>query len=225
MAANEAELLGRARDLAGRTVAEVAARLTVPLPPDPRRAKGFVGQLVERALGGACNSRAEPDFPSLGIELKTLPVDRRGRVRESTFVCTAPLAVAAETEWPRSRVRAKLRRVLWVVVEADRRVAPAHRRFGAAWLWSPSTEEEALLRADWEELMGLVGAGEIETIDARRGRVLQLRPKAADASVRTVAFDADGAPFWAPPRGFYLRATFTAALLERAGLCAAGAVS
>jgi DNA mismatch repair protein MutH len=213
----------RARELAGRTVVEVAAMLDVPLPPDPKRAKGFVGQLVEQALGGECSSRSEPDFPRLGVELKTLPVDGRGRVRESTFVCTAPIAAAAETEWPTSRVYAKLRRVLWVVVEADRSVAPGRRRFGAAWLWSPTDDEEAQLRADWEELMGLIGAGEVEAIDARRGRHLQLRPKAADASARTVAFDADGAPFWAPPRGFYLRATFTASLLERAGLWAGAA--
>lgn len=217
---DETELLRRTRTLAGRTLVEVARGMNVRLPPDLGRAKGFVGQLVERALGGACTSRSEPDFPSLGVELKTLPVDRRGRVRESTFVCTAPIATAAETEWFESRVYAKLRRVLWVTVETDHRVAPSDRRFGAAWIWSPSDDEEAQLRTDWEELMGLIGAGAIESIGAHQGRYLQLRPKARDATVRTVAFDADGAPFLAPPRGFYLRATFTASLLAKAGLWA-----
>lgn len=218
---DEAELLARARALAGLTVVEVTERLGVPLPPDPRRAKGFVGQLVERALGGACDNAPAPDFPRLGIELKTLPVDGRGRVRESTFVCTAPIAAAAESEWEGSRVRQKLGRVLWVTVEAEPDVPPGRRRFGASWLWSPADDEEALLRADWEEIMGEIGAGAVETIDARRGVVLQLRPKAADASVRTLAFDADGAPFRAPPRGFYLRSRFTASLVARAGLWAA----
>ena len=214
---DEAELEARARALAGMTVAEIAQSLGVPLPPDPRRAKGFVGTLVERALGGESGSRAEPDFPGLGIELKTLPV-AGGRVRESTFVCTVPLREAGEREWERSRVRHKLARVLFVPVEADPRVAPAHRRVGAAFVWSPRPDEEAILRADWEELTGAIGAGDVEAVDATRGVYLQLRPKGANSSARVVGYDADGAPFRAPMRAYYLRARFTALLLERAGL-------
>lgn len=186
--------------------------LGVDLPPDPKRAKGFVGQLAERALGGQVNSRAAPDFEALGIELKTLPIDERGRVCESTFVCTAPVAAAMDATWETSRVRAKLCRVLFLIVE---RRPP--RRFGAAWLWSPSEEQERVLRADWEELMGQIGAGAIEEVDARSGRWLQLRPKGANARARVRAFDADGAPFWAPTKGFYLRSELTRALLEEAG--------
>lgn len=221
----EAELVARTRALGGRTIVEIARELEVPLPPDPRRAKGFVGQLVERALGATSGSRPEPDFEALGVELKTLPVDGRGRVRESTFVCTAEVARADACEWASSRVRSKLGRVLWVIVEADPRVAHGERRVGASFLWSPSAEEDALLRADWEELTGALGAGDVERIDARRGRILQVRPKAADAAVRTRAFDAEGAPVLAPPRGFYLRASFTRALLAKQGLLAAQACS
>lgn len=190
---------------------EVARMLGVALPPDPRRAKGFVGQLAERALGGTVDGSAAPDFVELGIELKTLPVDPRGRVSESTFVCTAPVADAAEARWETSRVRAKLARVLFLVVERD-----APRRFGAAFLWSPTPEQEAVLRADWEELTGTIGAGSIEEVDASLGRWLQLRPKGANAQARVKAYDADGAPFWAPGKGFYLRAELTRALAEEA---------
>jgi DNA mismatch repair protein MutH len=214
---DEAELMERARALGGRTIAEVAREHGLQTP-DLRRAKGFVGQLVERALGAEGGSRAEPDFPHLGVELKTLPVDRAGKVRESTFVCTTPIAAAAESEWASSRARAKLTRVLWLVVEAEPRLSAQERRFGAAFLWSPDEEEEALLEADWEELTGRLGAGEVERVDARRGRILQLRPKGADANARTLAYDDEGAPILAAPRGFYLRARFTASLLERAGL-------
>jgi DNA mismatch repair protein MutH len=210
---DEAELLARARALGGRTIAELAGSLGVPLPPDPRRAKGFVGALVERALGASAGSSAVPDFEGLGIELKTLPVDRAGRVRESTFVCSASIG-ALDPDWSASRVRAKLRRVLWLVVERDRAALPAHRRLGAALLWSPDPTSEAILRADYEELASAICAGHVESIDARRGRALQLRPKAQDASVRTRAFDAEGAPFRAAPRGFYLRAAFTASILR-----------
>lgn len=212
MPVDERDLLVRARSLGGRSIAEVARSFEVPLPPDPKRAKGFVGTLVERALGGG-GSRPGPDFP--GLELKTLPVDRRGRVRESTFVCHAPFAI--DPEWERSPVRAKLARVLFVIVERERSIAPGHRRFGAAFVWTPSAEQDATLRADYEEIAGAIASGHVEGIDARRGVALQLRPKARDASVRARARDADGAPFLAAPRGFYLRASFTKAILDAHG--------
>jgi DNA mismatch repair protein MutH len=102
--------------------------------------------------------------------------------------------------------------VLWVPIEADP-PSIADRRVGRALLWRPDPDEEAALRADWEELCGLIGAGAIDVIDAHRGRHLQVRPKGSDGSVRRVAPGPDGESTLAMPRGFYLRASFTAALL------------
>jgi DNA mismatch repair protein MutH len=142
-----------------------------------------------------------------------LPVDGRGRPRESTFVCTIPLHEIGEVEWEHSRVRRKLRRVLWLPIEAERRLVPAQRRVGEPLLWSPTAEEERALRFDWEELSGLIGRGAVEAITGHLGKWLQVRPKAANGRARRRALDADGVGFATLPRGFYLRATFTARLL------------
>jgi DNA mismatch repair protein MutH len=205
----EAELLERARTIAGRRLSEIALALGVAVPSDLRRAKGFVGQLVERALGATSASRAGPDFAALGIELKTLPVDARGRPVESTFVCTIPLVRVGDLEWEESPVRAKLERVLFVPVEGERERPVAERRIGEPFLWSPSSEDEAALKFDWDELSGRIGRGDVESITGHFGRFLQVRPKAADSHARRRAVDAEGAVFAALPRGFYLRATFT----------------
>jgi len=210
---SEAELAARAAALAGRTIGELAAELGVAVPPDLRRAKGFPGQLLERALGATAGSRAEPDFPALGVELKTIPVDERGRPCESTFVCTIDSVSIGGVEWERSLVRRKLARVLWVPVEGSRALPVGVRRLGAALLWSPSPAEEAALRFDWEELAGLIGRGDVEQVTGHLGRHLQVRPKAAHGRARRRAIDPDGTSFAALPRGFYLRASFTAALL------------
>ena len=58
--ASEQELVERAEALAGLSLRELAERWAVPVPPDLRRAKGFVGGLVERALGASAGSRAPP---------------------------------------------------------------------------------------------------------------------------------------------------------------------
>jgi DNA mismatch repair protein MutH len=206
---DENELLERALELAGVSLGELAQRFGSSAPPDLRRAKGFVGQLVERALGAAQSSRPGPDFAEIGVELKTLPVDQRGRPVESTFVCTIPLRAVGDLEWEHSPVRKKLSRVLFVPVEGERERPVATRRLGTALLWSPSPEEEADLRFDWEELSGRIGRGEIESITGHLGRWLQVRPKAADGSSRRRAFDAEGISFPVLPRGFYLRTGFT----------------
>ena len=213
--ASEAELMKRALGIAGCTLAELAATLRLPLPGDPKRSKGWAGQLLETALGAPSAGAAGPDFPGLGIELKTIPVTAEGKPRESTWVCVAPMEDVTGLVWSRSLVRAKLARVLWVPtvdgVDEDRR----SRRIGAPFLWSPSAEEEATLRADWEEFMEDIALGRIDTITGARGSALQLRPKAAHSRERGWTTNEEGERVLANPRGFYLRTSFTAALLAR----------
>jgi len=212
---DEAELLARAHALAGATLGELAPRVGLIAPPDLRRAKGFVGQLLERALGASAGSQAQPDFPTLGVELKSLPVNARGRPCESTFVCHIPLTEIGSVEWDESRVWRKLRRVLWVPVEGERKIGVPQRRVGQALLWSPDAEEEAALRFDWEELAGVIGCGDVESLTGHLGRYLQVRPKAAHGRVRRQGVDREGASLAVLPRGFYLRATFTGRILAR----------
>ena len=212
---SEAELWSRARSLAGLSLAHLATDDGCAVPDKLLYAKGWVGQLLERRLGASAGSKDEPDFQALGIELKTMPVDRTGRPCESTFVCTIPLLDVAGTEFEQSRVRRKLNRVLFVIVEGSRDIPVANRRIGEPLLWSPSEQEESLLKQDWDELTGIIGRGEIESITGHLGNAMQVRPKARDSHARRRGLDEDGVVVERMPRGFYLRATFTHAILER----------
>ncbi|HWA73738.1 MAG TPA: DNA mismatch repair endonuclease MutH [Polyangiaceae bacterium] len=212
---SEAELLARAETLSGESFARVAERVGLVVPPDLRRHKGWVGNLAERALGASAGSRPQPDFEGLGVELKTLPVDPAGNPYESTFVCTIHPAELSDVEWDVSHVKRKLSRVLWLPIDGDRRRALGERRFGSPLLWSPDDDELSALRFDWEELAGLVARVGADLITAHVGRVLQIRPKARDSRARRRAFDVEGGTIAALPRGFYLRASFTGAILRR----------
>lgn len=209
------ELLARARRLSGVTLGQLADALEVPFPADLGRHKGFIGTLVERALGTTASTRAAPDFEALGVELKTLPTSRDGRPRESTFVCTASLTRMTEETWPTSKVREKLARVLFVLVESERGVPASERRIGLPVWFVPDDDEERVLRADWEDLAALIASGLVDAVSARRGVALQVRPKARHAGVRRRATDADGDGFATLPRGFYLRRGFTEAALAK----------
>lgn len=210
--ASETELLERARLLAGHDLAGLAAELGVECPADMQHDKGWSGQLLESWLGASAGPQPTPDFPDLGIELKTLPVDRDGRPLESTYVCTVDLQPATGG-WLSSVVWQKLRRVLWLPLIADRGSAPGTRRIGTALLWTPTDAQAAVLRQDWEELMELVSNGELAQVSSRQGHYLQIRPKAANASALTRFSDADGNLAMTLPRGFYLRPMLTRQIL------------
>ncbi|MES2642255.1 MAG: DNA mismatch repair endonuclease MutH [Myxococcota bacterium] len=207
------ELEARAASLAGVPLARLAADLDVPVPADLRRAKGWVGQLVEAALGADAGSRPEPDFAALGVELKTIPVGRDRAPRESTFVCTAPIEGAFEASWETSRVRRKLAHVLWVPIAGDRGEPPGARTIGTPRLWVPSVIEDTALAHDWLQLSELIAGGELHRIHGRLGAVLQLRPKGANAADYAWMVDEEGDWVRSVPFGFYLRARFTRAVL------------
>ena len=202
------ELLLRAQQLDGCSLAALEQAYGAAAPAGQK--KGRVGDLIERALGGACGAQAGPDFPALGVELKTLPLDPSGRVRESTFVCRLSLRAAEELDFEASPLLAKLRHVLFVPIV----VGDGALRVGRALSWQPSAAQRAVLRADYDDVVGLIGLGKIESLDARLGRWLQVRPKAAHGRVRTRAHNEEGDMLWTMPRGFYLRARFTQALLR-----------
>ncbi len=211
---SESELIERAQQLAGLTLAQLAARFNLPVPTDLRREKGWIGQLLEQALGTTAGTLPKPDFMELGIELKTIPIDRCGKPLESTFVSTIHLLGVSRLTWESSYVYQKLKRVLWVPILAEKHLSIADRQIGTPFLWSPDTEQMAALRQDWQELTDMIALGELEKITARHGRYLQIRPKGANAKALVTGINENGERIKTLPRGFYLRALFTKTLLQ-----------
>ncbi len=211
---SEEQLLKRARQLAGLTLADLAIKFNQTIPKDTRHAKGWIGQLVETTLGATASSLAEPDFQLIGIELKTLPLTSSGKPKESTYVCTVPLTNLHEQEWSSCWLKRKLQRVLWLPIEADKRIPLASRHIGNAILWSPDEDEATQLQQDWEELMELVCLGKLDQITSHMGRYLQIRPKGANAKSLTTTLDEEGNTIQTLPRGFYLRPEFTQKIIQ-----------
>ncbi|QPG05320.1 DNA mismatch repair endonuclease MutH [Salinimonas marina] len=211
-----ADLLSRCQQIAGLSLGELAQMANVVVPKNLQRHKGWQGQLLELWLGASAGSKPQQDFPELGVELKTVPIDAGWQPLETTYVCYAPLMGAPGMTWARSNVRNKLGQVLWLPVEGDRRLPVAQRRVANAILWSPDAREDEILRSDWEELTEQIVLGQVEQITARQGQALHLRPKAANGSVFTDALGPEGERIRTRPRGFYLRKSFTHQILINA---------
>ena len=208
------QLLSQAQSIAGLTFGELADELHIPVPPDLKRDKGWVGMLLERALGATAGSKAEQDFSHLGVELKTLPINAEGYPLETTFVSLAPLVQNSGVKWENSHVRHKLSCVLWMPIEGSRHIPLRERHIGAPILWKPTADQERQLKQDWEELMDLIVLGKLEQITARIGEVMQLRPKGANSRSITKGIGRNGEVIETLPLGFYLRKAVTAGILN-----------
>ena len=208
------QLLSQAQSIAGLTFGELADELHISVPSDLKRDKGWVGMLLERALGATAGSKAEQDFYHLGVELKTLPINAEGYPLETTFVSLAPLVQNSGVKWESSHVRHKLSCVLWMPIEGSRHIPLRERHIGAPILWKPTAEQERQLKQDWEELMDLIVLGKLDQITARIGEVMQLRPKGANSRAVTKGIGKNGEIIETLPLGFYLRKEFTAQILK-----------
>lgn len=209
---SEKKLLESASEIAGKTLQQIANQQGLTTPDNQLHHKGWVGQLLELSLGATAGSRPEPDFQHIGIELKTLPLNRSGSPKESTFVCAINLS-KIESHWEESLVKHKLSRVLWIPIEADPEIPLAARRIGSPVLWSPDEKQESSLKRDWHELMDMIVMGELEQITAHQGQYLQVRPKAANTRALTKGIDSEGKEILTLPRGFYLRTSLTKQIL------------
>jgi DNA mismatch repair protein MutH len=205
---NESQLLARCQRIEGWSLGQLAAELNLQIPSNPLQRKGWVGQAMELTLGATAGCRATPDFCNLGIELKTLPINDNGKPAESTFVTSIPLLTIHQESWLTSQCYCKLKRVLWLPVEASLKIPFLARRIGRATLWSPTAEQNTVLAQDWEELVLMMSTGRLEEITAAMGEYLQVRPKAADGKSLCFGFDEQGNKIKTLPRGFYLRSRF-----------------
>ena len=207
------ELTNRFNAIAGKKLIELAKKHNLTIPKSLHYTKGWIGQLIEIALGANAGNKAIPDFPTLGIELKTIPLNKDLQPSESTYICTAPIN-SPITNWEQSTVYKKLNHILWIPVEGTHAKPIAERQIGTPFLWQPSNQQMATLRQDWEELMELLQLGETENLSAKYGKYLQIRPKAANSNILINAFNKDGKLIKIVPKGFYLRTKFTRLILS-----------
>ena len=209
------ELMMRVKTIAGMSLSSLADSLNIAIPEDLRREKGWVGQLIEKVLGATAGNKPEPDFIGLGIELKTIPIDKKGNPRESTYVCVVPLTEVQGVNWETSLVKTKMSHVLWVPIEADKQIPLADRRVGMGILWKASKQIEIRLATDYNEFIDRIALGEVESITADQGELLQIRPKAANSAVLTDGIGDQGESIRTLPRGFYLRPKFTKDIIKQ----------
>lgn len=211
---NVKELLQSCQSISGMTIKELYNLLNFKCANYGTN-KGWVGQLLEAYLGVTSGNLPIADFPHLGIELKTIPINLKNLTPvESTYICTASFN-NTRISWEQSVVKKKLSKVLWFPIESSVNLDIMDRRIGTAFLWEPNKYQEKILTRDWYELTEKIQLGNIELLSAKYGQYLQIRPKAADCKHNLINYlTKEGEIIKTVNRGFYLRASFTKTILQ-----------
>ncbi len=211
---SEKELLENTSKIAGVTLHQITSQQGPAIPADQFHHKGWAGQLLEPSLGATANSLPEPDFQHIGVELKTLPLNRSGSPKESAFVCLINLTRIGP-HWDNFLVKYKFSCVPWVPIEADPEIPLVARRVGSAILWSPDKKQESTLKQNWQELMSMIAIGKLKQITAHQREYLQVRPKATNNRAITKGINNEREEILTLSRGFYLRTSLTKQILNQ----------
>ncbi len=217
-------ILNKALSLRGYTLGQLTNYLGIISSKTEQNSltnkKGLTGQIIEFLLGATAHSQPIPDFPHLNLEVKTLPIDLNGCPLETTYICTAPLLPTNTTyEFKDSVVYKKIQHILWlpIIIPAAASISKQQLNFhafndriiGNAFLWQPSKEQLSFIETDWQELTEMIITGNIGALSSHYGKILQIRPKAANSKVITNSVSSTGDKTATLPRGFYFRTEFT----------------
>jgi DNA mismatch repair protein MutH len=166
----EEALLKRAYELKGKRISDIfQGEFNL-------KNKGKIGNIIEsHGFGIKNNSEARPDFETLGIELKVLPLKRLGNrsltVKERTKICLINYKKLIEETWESSHARNKLNRILFVFYEYNSNW-PLHSTILEYLLYTLEMSEEPLIQSDWERTKNLVKNGYAHTLSEAQNRIL-----------------------------------------------------
>ena len=209
------ELQQRLNGILGKSISELSLQVKMPLPIDTVHGKGFTGEVIEACLGASAQNLPIPDFPYLGLELKIIPLDSNFKALESTFLCHAPLTNIRGLTFENSALYTKIKRVLFVLVNATRDLTFEDRKVLGFFFYTPTQDELQTLKSDFDELYEMVKTGYVDSINARIGQIIQMRPKGADGKALTECIGPEGEIIRTRPRGFYMRRAYTQIIINK----------
>jgi DNA mismatch repair protein MutH len=177
------------------------------------RTKGRVGQYVEAYFGLETNNESGPDFPHLGVELKTVPMRRHksGRslsAKERTFITQINYDLIYRQPFEQSSLDTKTRRTLYVFYEWQRDQPTTETSVLRAYLHERDAAAVDMAIRAYDHVVAQVHAGRAHLLS--EGDTLGIGPATKDAGGAWVS-----QPFGtelARRRAFAWKAAYTTAL-------------
>lgn len=211
---NEKKLISYAMSIYGYTIYDLARKFNFVIPKNIEN-KGYIGQIIEKIFGVYVANQAVSDFYNLGIELKTIPINKERKSLESTFICATSFIGINGVIWETSYLYYKLKRILWIPIKINNAKSLKEYIIDLPFLWSPNFKEEKIIKQDWEDIMYFITFGKIEKLNSKYGEILQVKKKSNNKSSLTQGIGEYGQKIFISPRSFYLRKNFTNKLINK----------
>lgn len=175
----EDAVLRRLKAYEGKTLAEVAKELGVPIS----KAKSGAAVLVRRAIGVLDDKAAIKEFRERGVQIKVVPVSFEGRPYEAMSFPKFDHMEVWREEWEESDLLAQLNRLLIVpLVRRERRTPKDRQVWGHAFFWSPSSAQLTGIESEWREYCRRIQVGEANELPgASQTEYIHVRPHARDS--------------------------------------------
>ncbi|QJC30583.1 MutH/Sau3AI family endonuclease [Enterobacteriaceae endosymbiont of Neohaemonia nigricornis] len=193
----------------GYSITDIAKFLNYPIPINIKYNKGFAGQLIEYYLiGRHINNKYHQDFEHLGIEIKTITINKNFNVLNDSYICTCSLFKNNNMFWNTSILYKKLSIILWIPIITNSINTPLKERIiGHPKLWSPTVDEKKILYKDWYNLIQLLILGQIQELNNYYGSILIIKNK-SNKKQNTKFIDYLGNVCYTSPKAFFLKKTF-----------------
>ena len=183
-AAFEAALLQRFTPFVGARISDLARELGIPTSVAKNYAARVTHAVVKRLMGVHDPRARIREFDEFGIETKIVPVKASGTVKESMSFPAFEYEDLVDQNWEESDFHLRTHRLFIAPIHQPRRDAPIGEwTLGRPFFWSPTEEEERVMRSEWSMYRDLIATGRANQLPtASETRIVHVRPKARDAS-------------------------------------------
>lgn len=213
------QLLRRLDDLHGMPFGQLATQVGVKWnPKGPASNKSFAGDVVQSALGEGRNSSKNRDLHNFGLEIKTIPIGLERKVIWNTKICGLNYAEVLDRDWESSHVYHKMRTTLFVPVVKRTNTDWNEWYMWGSFIWLPTEDDEAVLKADYEAVRALVKEKKLDAITSKqhpKGPCKVLIPNTGGQDSSDMqAFEMEGETAESKRRAWFLHKSFTQRLVD-----------
>lgn len=199
-----------AGNLVGHTLRE---KTRAPEFQSPKQRRGSFGNALEEYyFRYSLNSESAPDFPEVGLELKSTPVKqtRSGELvaKERLVLMQINYMTVVHETFESSHLLKKARKILLVSYVWEKDTDPLDYKIEMAELWGLPEEDMPQFKIDWETVVDKIRAGHAEDISSSDTLYLEACTKAANGSKRTQQPYSD---VKVKPRAWALKASYMTA--------------
>ena len=167
----EETLLKKLHGFTGMTLGVFAQRFNIDIP----KGKNAAATIVKKAIGFKnVNSRIK-EFEQTGVEIRIVPVrsfDKRPW--EAVSFPSFRLSEFIGEKWDNSLLKDYVDRILFIPIYRDEQRTPlSERTIEQAFFWTPSKEEEEMIKKEWKRYQDEVWQGKCKVIKEKRGDVIR----------------------------------------------------